>query len=144
MSAVAARTPGWGSVVTGTAAVFGIIVSGAVLGVAVAGFLQWGPTLASALDDGLPLAVVGLGMVLAGRVAVDVAGRRGVLCTVGAAGIVTALGITLSRSSEAHGDGIEVYQVLVATAVVLVLSGGTAVFVAARRTRHTRRADGSD
>lgn len=127
------RVPRWEATLTGAAAVFGLLVSGAVLAVAVAGFLQWGPTYPAVLDDGLPLVVMAAAMLLAGRVAVDVAGRRGVLSAAGAALVVAVLGMTISKSSEAHGDGIEPVQVLVATVTVLVLTGGSAWFVAHRR-----------
>jgi hypothetical protein len=127
------QDPHWEAVVTGAAAVFGLLVSGAVLAVAVAGFLQWGPTYPAAIDEGLPLLVMVVAMLLAGRVAVDVAGRRGVLSAVGGALIVAAIGVMVSRSSEAHGDAVEPPQVLLATVVVLVLTGGSAWFVAHHR-----------
>ena len=126
--------PGWGAVVVGTAAVFGVLVSSALFAVAVAGFLQWGRPL----DDGLPLLVLGLGMLLCGRVAVDVAGSRAVLCALGAALLVLLLGLTVSRSSEAHGDGIEVFQVVVASLVVLVVVGAGALVGQRRRARRRR------
>lgn len=130
--------PGWGAVVVGTAAVFGVLVSSALFAVAVAGFLQWGRPLAPFLDDGLPLLVLGLGMLLCGRVAVDVAGSRAVLCALGAALLVLLLGLTVSRSSEAHGDGIEVFQVVVASLVVLVVVGAGALVGQRRRARRRR------
>jgi hypothetical protein len=131
--------PGWGAVVVGTAAVFGVLVSSALFAVAVAGFLQWGRPLAPLLDNGIPLLVLLLGMLLCGRVAVDVAGSRAVLCAVGAALLVLLLGLTVSRSSEAHGDGLEVGQVVVAVLVVLVVVGAGASAGHRRRRRRASR-----
>jgi hypothetical protein len=124
--------------VLGTAAVFGLLVSSGVLAVAMAGFLQWGPRMAPVLDNGFPILVLVLGMLLCGRVAVDMAGPRGALCGVGAALLVGAVGLTVSRSSEAHGDGLEPPQVLVAVLFVLVFVSGPALLVQRRRAR-TRR-----
>lgn len=116
----------------GTLAVVGLLFGSAIVAVAVAGMLQWG-TLAPWLDNAVPLAVLALGMMLAGRVAVDVAGRGGPLCTVMAAGLVALVGALVSVASEAHGDGIEGWQIAVASACVLALSGGTAWLVQRRR-----------
>jgi hypothetical protein len=127
------------SVITGSAAVFGIVVSATLGAVAIAGFLQWGPRYPAALDDGLPLVIVVAGMLLAGRVAVDVAGDLGVWSVVGATLIVAVLGYSVSMSSEAHGDGIEFNQVLLAAGVVLALSAGSAWTVARRRRRKRAR-----
>jgi hypothetical protein len=129
------RTPGWGSVVIGIAATFGVLISSAVVAVVFAGFLQWGPTLAPVLDNGIPLLVLVLGMLLCGRVAVDVAGRRGTITAVGTAVLVAVLGLAVSRSSDAHGDGIEPTQVAYATAAVLLLVGGSALLIQRGRVR---------
>lgn len=117
------------TVVTGSAAVLGLVVSGAVLAVAVAGLLQWGPHVPALLDDGIPLVVLAAGMLLGGRVAVDVAGRGGLVSCLLAAVTVAVLGDAVSRASEAHGDGIELQQVLLAGLVVLVLTSGSALLV---------------
>ena len=129
------RTPGWGSVVIATVATFGVLVSAGIVAIVVAGFLQWGPTLAPVLDNGIPILVLFLGMALAGRVAADVAGQRGPFAAVGTAAMVAVLGSALARSSEAHGDGIEPSQVAYATAIVLVVVGGTALLIRRRRAR---------
>jgi uncharacterized membrane protein YphA (DoxX/SURF4 family) len=70
---------------------------------------------------------------------VDVAGSRAVLCAVGAALLVLLLGLTVSRSSEAHGDGLEVGQVVVAVLVVLVVVGAGASAGHRRRRRRASR-----
>ena len=124
--------PGWASVLTATATVFGLLVSSGVVAVVIAGALQWS-SVSPSLDNLLPLVALAAGMVLAGRVAVDVAGGRGVLAAVGAAVLVAAVGAALSRTSEAHGDGLEAIQVVEATVAVLVVTGGAALVTARRR-----------
>ena len=121
-----------GDALVGMLAVFGLLFGSALVAVVVAGMLQWG-NLAPWLDNAIPLAVLGLGMMLAGRVAVDVAGRAGVLCTVLAAALVAVVGALVAVASEAHGDGIEGWQIAVASGCVLLLSGGTAWLVQRRR-----------
>ncbi|HEU4566959.1 MAG TPA: hypothetical protein VFR99_02930 [Marmoricola sp.] len=128
---------GWHAVetaVVGMLAVVGLLFGSALVSVAVAGTLQWGH-LVDWLDDAIPLAVLGLGMILAGRVAVDVAGRGGVVCSLLAAGVVAGVGVLLSRATQAHGDGVEGWQAAVAAGCVLVLTGGTAWLVQRRRRR---------
>jgi hypothetical protein len=133
------RSAGWGDVLAGTAAVFGLLVSSGVGAVVVAGLLQWRPTLAPALGTGLPLAVLAIGLMLCGRVAVDIGGSRAILCVVGASMVVAGLGLLYSKSSESHGDGIEPLQVLVATLTVLLVVGATATLVSRRRRRPARQ-----
>jgi hypothetical protein len=127
------------AVVVGTLAVFGLLFSSAVIAVIVAGMLQWG-SMPPWLDDAIPVAVLVVGLAISGRVAVDVAGGQGVWCTLGAAVLVAAMGTVVSRSSEAHGDGIEAGQILVATLVVLLVSGTTALLVGRRRGAPARQA----
>jgi hypothetical protein len=129
------RMPGRASVVTGSVAVFGMVVSALLAAVVVAGFLQWGPAWSPLVDNGLPLLVLVLGLALAGRVAVDVSGRHAVLAALGATALVGLVGLFLARTSDAHGDGIEPVQVLEACAVVLAVVGLTAWLVVRRRTR---------
>ncbi len=124
-------------IVVGTATIFGLLVTSALVAVAVAGFFQWTPNVSPILDDGLPLALVFLGMVLSGRVAVDIAGGLGIACATGAALLVALIGYAVSRSSEAHGDGLEIQQVFLAAATVLVVVGGTALVIDRRRRRHS-------
>lgn len=114
-----------GDVVVGSLAAFGIIVSGAVIGVVVAGLLQWRSSVPDLIDDGLPLAVMAVSMVMAGRVAVDVAGRHGLLCAAGAAVLTAATGAALAINTSTHGDAIEAPHVIIAALVVLVLTGAT-------------------
>ena len=123
------------SAVVAAATVVGLLFSSALVAVVVAGSLQWTHGLSPLLDNAIPLAVIALGMMLAGRVSVDVAGPHGPLSVLVATAVVTAIGWSLSRSSEAHGDGIELQQVLAAAAVVLVLTGGSAVLTLRRRRR---------
>jgi len=123
------------SAVVAAATVVGLLVSSGLVAVVVAGSLQWTHGLSPLLDNAIPLAVLTAGMVLAGRVSVDVAGPHGPLAVLVATGVVTAIGWALSRSSEAHGDGIEPQQVLLVTAVVLVVTGGSAVMTLRRRRR---------
>ena len=132
---VTPRSPGWGSVVIAVIATFGVLVSSGIVAVVFAGFLQWGPAIAPILDNAIPLFILFLGMVLCGRVAVDVAGNRGTVASVGTAAIVAVLGAAVSRSSEAHGDGIEALQVVYATVIVLVVVGGTALLLQRRRAK---------
>jgi drug/metabolite transporter (DMT)-like permease len=95
-------------------------------------------SLARWLDDGIPLAVLAGGLLLSGRVATDVAGRLGALCALGAAVLVGLVGTAVSRAGEAHGDGVEAGQIAVAVAVVLVLTGGSALWVEHRRSGRRR------
>ena len=125
-------------VVSAALAVFGLVISSALVAVVVAGLLQWG-SLAPGLDNAVPIFVLVLGLMLCGRVAVDIAGGAGVLATVGAAGLVALVGLTISHSTEAHGDGVEPPQVMLAALVVLVLSGGTSMLVDWRRKRRRSR-----
>ena len=124
-------------VVSAALAVFGLVVSSALFSVVVAGLLQWG-TIAPWLDNAVPIAVLVLGLMLCGRVAVDIAGEAGALATLGAAIVVALVGLSISRSTEAHGDGVEPHQVLIAAVVVLVLTGGTALLVERRRRARSR------
>ena len=77
--------------------------------------------------------------VLTGRVAVDIAGRAGIAGTVGSALVLLVLGLAISRSTEAHGDGIEPRQVLMAALVVLALTGSSAWWVSRRRRARGKR-----
>jgi hypothetical protein len=122
-------------VLVGVAASLGLIVASALAGVAVAGLLQWNklPNLPRFADNAVPVVVLLLGMLLAGRVSVDVAGRLGLVAAAGSALVVLALGLSLSRASEAHGDGVEPVQVSLAALVVLVVVGGSALLVTIRR-----------
>ncbi len=129
------RSPRRTSVLTATAACFGLIVSGGVAAAVVAGLLQWTSSVSAWLDNLLPLVVLVLGMLLAGRVAVDVAGRLGAVATVASAVLVGLVGWSLSRTSEAHGDGIEPSQVVYAALGVAAVSTASAVLVIWRRSR---------
>lgn len=122
-----------GAGIVAVAAGFGIVVSSVLVAVVVAGALQWGSHVPPMVDDGAPLVVLAMGMALAGRVTVDVAGRLGVASAVGTAALVAILGTMLGKASEAHGDGIEGLEVTFATAAVLVVVGGTAWLVRHRR-----------
>ncbi len=122
------------TVLVGVIATFGVLMSSAVAAIVVAGALQWNHGVAHALDNAFPLVVLFLGMVLSGRVAVDVAGQRAITSVVGAAVIVAALGMAVSITSEAHGDAIEPLQVAVATLVVLVVVGSSSWLVSRHRT----------
>jgi hypothetical protein len=119
----------------GISAALGLIVAAALAGVAMAGLLQWNqlPNLPRFVDSAAPLVVLALGMLLAGRVAVDVAGRLGPVAAAGSALVVLVLGLWLSRASEAHGDGVEPLQVGLAALVVLVVVGGSSLLVQRRR-----------
>jgi hypothetical protein len=123
-----------GAVAAGVAASFGLVVSSALVAVVVAGGLQW-MNVPVWLDNGIPLAVLAGGLVLSGRVATDVAGRFGPWCGVGAALLVGLVGTAVSRAGEAHGDGVEPVQIVVAVAAVMVLSAGSAWWIARRRMR---------
>lgn len=94
------------TVLIGFLAAFGITVSGAVLALAVAGFLQCKVHLSDLLDDGIPLLILAGGMLIAGRIAVDLAGRAGTLCALGAAVLIGAIGMEISITTEAHGDAV--------------------------------------
>jgi hypothetical protein len=132
-------------VLVGIAAALGIIVSSALTGVAVAGLLQWNrlPNLPRFADNALPVVVLLLGMLLAGRVAVDVAGRLGLVTALGAALVLLGFGLLLSKASEAHGDGVEPLQVSIAALVVLVVVGGSAAWVTNRRRSTTESRPGA-
>ncbi len=123
------------NVVIGSLATFGVTVSGAMLAVVVAGLLQWKLTVPDLLDDGLPLLMLGGGMLVAGRVAVDVAGAAALWCAVGAATLTASIGALISATTSAHGDGIEPLQVLYASLIVLVAIGGSAWLIQRRRRR---------
>lgn len=127
-----------GTVLAGIAACFGLVVSSALLAVIVAGSLQWMKPPVW-LDNAVPLVVLGIGLMLSGRVATDVAGRWGPVCGFGAAVLVALVGTAVSRAGEAHGDGVEPVQIAIATAVVLLLTAGTAFVV--RRRRLSRHGD---
>lgn len=129
----AAARPTTATVLIGSLAAFGITVSGAVLALAVAGFLQWKVHLPDLFDDGLPLLILAGGMLIAGRVAVDVAGRAGTLCALGAAVLIGAIGMEISITTEAHGDAVEPVQALYAAMLVLVIVGGSAWAITRRR-----------
>ncbi len=122
------------TVLVGVLATFGVLMSSAVAATVAAGLLQWDHGVAHALDNTIPLVVLFLGMLLSGRVAVDVAGQRAITSVVGAAVIVAALGMTVSSTSDAHGDAIEPWQVAVATLVVLVVLGSSSSLVSRHRT----------
>jgi len=135
---VAGRLGATERVVSASVAVFGLMISSALLAVVVAGALQWG-RVTPWLDNAIPIIVLVFGLTLCGRVAVDIAGAGGVLATFGATALVALVGLSVSRSTEAHGDGLEPQQVLLAALVVLVLAGGTSVLVHRHR-RHRRLA----
>jgi hypothetical protein len=126
-----------GAFLAGAAASFGLVISSALVAVVVAGSLQW-VHLPAWLDDGIPLVVLAGGLVLAGRVATDVAGRLGPWCGLGAAILVAVVGIAVSQAGEAHGDGVEPSQIAIASATVLALTGGGA-WAVSRLRRHARR-----
>ncbi len=75
------------------------------------------------------------GLVLSGRVAIDIAGGLGIASAALAATLVMLIGYAVERSSEAQGDGLEIQQVLLAGMVVLVVVGGSALLVDRRRRR---------
>ncbi len=126
-------------ILVGTATIVGLMVTSALVAVAVAGFFQWTPNISPILDDGLPLALMLAGLVLSGRVAVDIAGGLGIVCAALAATLVMVIGYAVEHSSEAHGDGLEIQQVLLAGLVVLGVVGGTALLVDRRRRRRPLR-----
>lgn len=128
-----------GAVIIGSIAAFGILISGAVLAMVAAGFMQWRSGVPQSVDEGLPLVLLAGGMVLAGRVAVDVAGTLGVLCAAGAAAMVGLLGLAVVRDTAAHGDPIEPAQVGIAALVVLAIAGGSAWVTTWHRRRQLRR-----
>ncbi|MEO5654031.1 MAG: hypothetical protein ABIN79_07365 [Marmoricola sp.] len=125
-------------IVVGTATIVGLMVTSAIVSVTVAGFFQWTPNVSPILDDGLPLALLVAGMVLSGRVAVDIAGGLGIASAALSAMLVLLIGYAVERSSEAHGDGLEIRQVMLAALVVLVVVGGTAFLIDRRRRRSTQ------
>jgi len=114
------------AVLTGIAAAFGLTVSGGLLAVVLAGVEQWA-NLPAWLDDSAPYVVLLAGLALSGRVAADVAGRHAPWCGLGAALLTLAAGAAVSRSSEAHGDGLEMPSVYVAALVVGLAVSGSAV-----------------
>ena len=128
-----------GAVLIGSLAAFGIIISGAVLALVAAGFMQWRSGIPHYVDEGLPLLLLFGGMLLAGRVAVDVAGSLGIVSAAGAAALVGLLGLMVVRDTAAHGDSIDPAQVGIAALVVLLLVGGTAWVVNWHRRRRLRR-----
>ena len=123
-----------GAVAAGVAASFGLVISGAVVAVIAAGVLQW-VNIPRWLDNLIPLLVLAGGLLLSGRVATDVAGRFGPWCGVGAAALVGLLGAAVSKAGEAHGDGVEPTQIVVAFLTVLALTGGSAWWVSRQRSR---------
>jgi hypothetical protein len=126
-----------GALLAGATAAFGLVMSAALVAVVIAGSLQW-LNIPSWLDNGIPLLVLAAGLVLAGRVATDAAGPLGPWCGLGAAILVAIVGSAVSRAGLAHGDGVEPFQIAIASATVLVLTGGGA-WVVGRRRRRTRR-----
>lgn len=126
-------------ILVGTATIVGLMVTSGLVSVTVAGFFQWTPNVSPLLDDGLPFALLLAGLVLCGRVAVDIAGGLAVACAALAATLVLLIGYAVERSSEAHGDGLEMQQVLLAALVVLVVVGGSALIIDRRRRRRTPR-----
>ena len=126
-------------VVAASFAVFGMTCSAALFSVVVSGLLQWG-AMSTPVRNAVPVVVLGLGLLLTGRVAVDVAGRAGVVGALGSAVVLLVLGLSISRSTEAHGDGIEPRDVVLAALVVLVVTGGSALLVSSRRRARGRRA----
>lgn len=120
------------SMVVGTLAVLGLLLASALCAVITAGAIQWLP-LPDWVQSSLSLCVLVLGLVLAGRVGVDVAARLGGWCTVAAAGMVGLAGGLVARVTETHGDGVEGWQVAAAVACVLVTTGGSALVVQHRR-----------
>ena len=129
------RVGTWGSVVVAAVATFGVLVSAAIVAVVVAGGLQWSRSISPAVDNAIPVVVLVLGMLFCGRVAADIAGHRAVTSVVGTALVVAVLGLAVSRSSQAHGDGIEPWQVAIASLAVLVVIGGSAYLIVWRRAR---------
>ena len=114
-------------------------ISGAVLGLVAAGFMQWRPGMPLHLvDDGLPLLFLFGGMLLAGRVAVDVAGSLGIVSAAAAAAVVGLVGLMVVKDTAAHGDSIDPPQVGLAALVVLLLVGGTAAIINWHRQRRQR------
>lgn len=128
-----------GAVIAGAVAVFGLVISSALVAVVVAGALQW-MNLPAWLDDGIPLVVLVDGLILSARVATDVAGRLGPWCGIGAAILVGLIGCAVSVAGEAYGDGLEPAQIAQADLLVMVLSSAGAWWVSLRRTR--RRSTG--
>lgn len=139
---LARRAYGWESVAAAAAACLGLLVSSGLLAIIAAGVIQWKKVIPEGVDDAIPLVVLGLGMALSGRVAVDVAGRRGWLATVITAAVIGLIGMAVQSAGEAHGDGISELQVGVAVAVVLVLTTGSALLVARRRARRLHQTTG--
>lgn len=122
-------------VVTGTAAAFGLAIAAALLAVVFAGIEQWASP-PPWVDNVVPYLILVVGLALAGRVAADVAGTLGVWCGLGAGLLTLACGTAVSRSSEAHGDGLEMASVVIAAVVVTVVIGGVAAATGrARRAR---------
>jgi hypothetical protein len=126
--------------VVGTLAVLGLLLASALCAVITAGAIQWLP-VPGWVQSASSLSVLVLGLVLAGRVGVDVAGRLGGWCTVAAAGLVGLAGCLVARLTEAHGDGVEGWQVVAAVGCVLVLTGGSASV--AQRCRRLHGVSGS-
>ena len=124
-----------GAVLVGTLAAFGIVTSGAVLAVVAAGFMQWRSSVPRLVDDGLPVLILLGSMVIAGRVAVVVAGALGMISAAGTAAMVGVIGLVVVRETAAHGDPIDPPQVGLAVLVVMLVVGGSAWAV----NRHRRR-----
>lgn len=123
-----------GAVAAGAAATFGLVISSGLVAVVVAGALQW-MSLPGWLDNAIPVVVLAGGLLLSGRVATDVAGRFGPWCGVGAAILVGLVGSAVSVAGEAHGDGLEPFQIAVAVMVVMVMTSGGAWWVSRGRAR---------
>lgn len=126
----ATRARGMKEVVAATLAAFGLTWAAAVAAVVTAGALNW-ISLPPWLDYVLPLAVLGGGLLLAGRVAATVAPRRGTYAAVAAGTLVMGFGTMLSRAAQAHG-GIA-HHAMVAGLLVAVISGASALWTDHRR-----------
>jgi hypothetical protein len=124
----------FGAVLAGAVATFGLVVSAGLVAVITAGVLQWA-NLPAWLDNAVPLVVLAGGLVLSGRIATDVAGRFGPWCGLGAAVLIGLIGTAVSMAGEAHGDGLEPMQIVVAVGVVMVLTSGGAWWVGRHRAR---------
>lgn len=120
--------------VIGAVSAFGLVVSSITVAVVVAGLLQWLPSLPPAVDLVAPSLVLVGGFILAGRVAVDVAGALGVVAAAGAAATVGLFVFALVWFGESHGDALEPLAAAYVSGAVLLLVGGSAWVV--RRARN--------
>lgn len=126
------------AVVSAAAAGFGLAVCGGLLAVIFDGVEQWANP-PSWLDDTAPFVLIVGALLLAGRVAQDVAGRLATASAVGTGVLVYLSGWAVSRSTEAHGDGLEMGSVLIATVVVtLVMAASSLATALSRRLRPGR------